>query len=78
MGLDSILRGHIRIMHTPEREAELVEAVKGIFEAGERACKHSRQFRGLLVILCRLRLRRCTRYFSKPESFACGIQESDL
>ncbi|CAJ1458379.1 unnamed protein product, partial [Effrenium voratum] len=33
IGLDTILEGRIRIMHTPERKAELEEALKGILEA---------------------------------------------
>ncbi|CAJ1386205.1 unnamed protein product, partial [Effrenium voratum] len=46
IGLDTILEGRIRIMHTPERKAELEEALKGILEAGELTCKHSEQLRG--------------------------------
>ena len=49
IGLDTILEGRIHIMHTPERKAELEEALKGILEAGELTCKHSEQLRGRMI-----------------------------
>ena len=48
-GLDTILEGRIRIMHTPERKAELEEALKGILEEGELTCKHLEQLRGRMT-----------------------------